>query len=208
MIAICPKCRNHKWDKTVEGNFIMCPECGAKWSFIKKPLYVVTGCSGIGKTTAAQELQKLTTDYVVLDADIFYNIMPHENEEDYYSQIEQIYCISNNISQAGRPVVWTMAGNIDKLLQVYHARFFSEVRVVALTCQEETLRRRMTEGRGITDEGWILSSVEYNEYFRTHKEIGEIPFSTIEVDDKPPEETAKCILQWLECDGLVKEDGF
>ena len=198
MIAICPNCGNHKWNKVVEGQHIICPDCGSEWSFIKKPLYVITGCSGIAKTTAAKELQKLTTDYVVLDADIFYNIMPHENEKDYYDQIEQIFSFSNNISQSGKPVVWTMAGNIDKLLQVYHVRFFSEVRVLALTCREETLRKRMMEGRGIMDEGWILSSVEYNEYFRTHKKIGEVPFSTIEVDDKSPEETARCILEWLE----------
>lgn len=197
MVTICPKCKNHKWDKIVEGDFIICPECGAKWNFIKKPLYVITGCSGVGKTTAGQELQKLTTDYVVLDADFFYNIMPHESEEDYFDQIEHIFSLSNNISQSGKSVVWTMAGNIDKLLQVYHVRFFSEICVLALTCREETLRRRMTEGRGIADEGWIRSSVEYNEYFRTHERIGEVPFSVLEVDDTSPEETAKCILEWV-----------
>lgn len=169
---------------------------------MKMPLHIITGCSGVGKTTAAQELQKLTTDYVVLDADIFYNIMPHESEEDYYNQIEQIFSLSNNISQSGKPVVWTMAGNIDKLLQVYHARFFSEIRVLALTCREETLRNRMMEGRGIMDEGWIRSSVEYNEYFRTHKKIGEVSFSTIETDDKSPEEIAECILKWMNYNNL------
>lgn len=197
MITICPKCKNHKWDKAVEGNFIICPVCGAKWNFIKKPLYVITGCSGVGKTTAGQELQKLTTDYVVLDADFFYNIMPHESEEDYYDQIEHIFSLSNNISQSGKSVVWTMAGNIDKLFQVYHARFFSEICVLALVCQEETIRKRMVEGRGIVDEGWIRSSVEYNEYFRTHERIGEVPFSVLEVDDKSPKGTAKYILEWV-----------
>lgn len=64
---------------------------------------------------------------------MFYNIMPHESEEDYFAQIEQIYILSINISQCGKSVVWTMADNIDKLLQVCHARFFSEIRVLALT---------------------------------------------------------------------------
>lgn len=198
MITICPKCRNYKWDKTVEGNSITCPECGEKWNYIQKPLYVITGCSGVGKTTAGQALQKLTTDYVVLDADIFYNIMPHENEEDGLGQIEQMYIFSVNIAQSDRPVIWTMAGNIDKLMQVYHARFFQEVRVLALTCREETLRKRMTEGRGITDKGWIRSSVEYNGYFQTHNKIGEVPFSVMETDDKSPEEAAGEILEWLD----------
>ena len=84
MIAICPNCRSHEWNKLVKGSHIFCPECGAEWQFKKEVLYVITGCSGVGKTTTAQELQKLTTDYVVLDADLFYNIMPHESEEDYF----------------------------------------------------------------------------------------------------------------------------
>ncbi len=198
MVTICPHCRNTQWNKEVSDHYIICPECGSKWGFIKKPLYVITGCSGVGKTTAAKELQKLTTDYVVLDADLFYNIMPHETEADHFDQIEQIFCLSNNISQSGRAVVWTMAGNIDKLDQVYHARFFSEIRVLALTSGEETLRKRMTDGRGIADEGWISSSMDYNEFFKTHEKIGEVPFSTINVDERTPEETAKCILEWME----------
>ncbi len=198
MIAICPNCRSHEWNKLVKGSHIFCPECGAEWQFKKEVLYVITGCSGVGKTTTAQELQKLTTDYVVLDADLFYNIMPHESEEDYFDQIEQIYSLSNDISQCGKPVVWTMAGNIDKLLQVYHAQFFSEIRVLALTCGESALRKRMTEGRGIMDEGWIQGSVAYNEYFRTHEKIGEVSFFTLDIDNKSPMEAAQSVLQWLD----------
>ena len=197
MVATCPNCKSTHWNKSVKENFIICPECGTKWSFIKKPLYIITGCSGVGKTTTAQELQKLTTDYIILDADLFYNIMPHETEEDYFQQIEQIYNLSKNISQCGKSVVWTMAGNIDKLLQVYNVRFFSEIRVLALTCSEESLRKRMTVGRGITDDGWINSSVDYNKYFKTHEKIGEVSFTTIDTDGKSPIEAAKCILKWM-----------
>lgn len=91
-----------------------------------------------------------------------------------------------------------MAGNIDKLLQVYHAQFFSEIRVLALTCGESALRKRMTEGRGIVDESWIQGSVAYNEYFRTHEKIGEVSFSTLDIDNKSPMEAAQSVLQWLD----------
>ncbi len=206
MITICPHCRNSNWDKEVLDNFITCPECGANWDFIKMPLYIITGCSGVGKTTAARELQRLTTDYVVLDADLFYNIMPHETERDNFDQVEQILSFSNNISQSGRAVIWAMAGNIDKLSQVYHARFFRDIKVVALICEEKTLRERMTRGRGITQESWIRSSVEYNEYFRTHKKIGKVLFSTIDVEERTPEETAQCILKWIKGEFFQKID--
>ena len=66
------------------------------------PLFVLTGCSGVGKTTTAHELMVSTTDIVVLDADFFYNLMPHETQEDYLQQIEALEDLSKNIMQAGR----------------------------------------------------------------------------------------------------------
>ncbi len=42
--------------------------------------------------------------------------------------------------------------------RAYGKRFFSEIKVLALTAESETIRKRMTEGRGIDDAGWIQSS--------------------------------------------------
>lgn len=197
MIAICPGCGSHKWNKEVRENVIVCPDCGEQWNFIKKPLYILTGCSGIGKTVTAREIQRLTTDYVVLDADLFYNIMPHETEKDYLAQVEQLESLSKSIMQCGKPVIWAMAGNIDKIPRTYHYRFFSAVHVLALICGEGSLRRRMTEGRRITDDGWINSSVAYNDFFRTHGRIGEVRFDTLDTEGKTVPEAAEAVLSWL-----------
>ncbi len=200
MIAICPRCKNHEWDKTVEDNQILCPKCGMRWNFTKKPFYIITGCSGVGKTSTGIALQKITQDYVVLDADMFHNIMPHETEEDSIDIIEQMQSLSKNISQCGKPVVWTKAGDIDKLLKTYSVRFFSRVKVLALTCTENELRRRMTEGRGITDADWLTGSVNYNHYFRTHTELGDVAFDTLDISDMTPEDAAVKVLDWLQKD--------
>lgn len=56
MIGICPACGNYEWDKLVSENVIRCPKCSHTWKFKKLPLFVLTGCSGVGKTTAGQEL--------------------------------------------------------------------------------------------------------------------------------------------------------
>ena len=197
MITICPRCGSHKWDKEVDENVIACPNCGEKWDFIKKSLYILTGCSGIGKTTTAKEIQQLTEDFVVLDADMFYNIMPHDTEEDYFAQVEQMESLSKNIMQCGKPVIWTMTGNIDKIPQTYHCRFFDKIYVLALVCSEESLRRRMTEGRKITNDGWINSSVEYNDFFRTHDQIGEVRYETLDTEGKTVSEVAEAVLSWL-----------
>lgn len=64
-----------------------------------------------------------TTEFIVLDADIFFNLMPHETQEDYFEQIEQIESISKDIMQVGKPVLWTLADNLDKLNKVYNRTF-------------------------------------------------------------------------------------
>ncbi len=71
MLAQCVKCGNCEWNKKVEDNRIICPNCGYSWTFRKLPLFVLTGCSGVGKTATAHKLMASTTDIVVLDADFF-----------------------------------------------------------------------------------------------------------------------------------------
>lgn len=197
MIGTCAACGNHEWDKEVIEDIIHCPKCGNSWKFKKLPIFFLTGCSGIGKTTTAQELQKLTGKFIVLDADLFYNIMEPGRDEEYYDMLEQIFNITKNINQAGTPVVWTMAGNIDKLTHTYGTRFFAGIKVLALTAEPDVIRERMTEGRGIKDEGWIQASIEYNEYFRTHDAIGDMKFDKIDCSHGTPQEIAKAVNNWL-----------
>ncbi len=64
---------------------------------------------------------------MVLDVDKFYNIMPHDTEEDALNHIEQILYFSRNAMQCGKPLVWTKAGNIDKLSIASGNSYFSEI---------------------------------------------------------------------------------
>lgn len=197
MIGICSNCGNHRWDKTVTETEIVCPRCHHRWRYRRLPLFILSGCSGVGKTTTGQELLARQTDFIVLDADLFYNIMPHDSDADYLRQVEQMQSHSRNLMQSGKPVLWTMAGNLDKLYQTYNCRFFSAIYCLALTCGESTLRERMTQGRGITDEGWIQSSVEYNRYFQTHNRLGDTGFDTFDITDKSVREVADYVEKWV-----------
>ncbi len=197
MIGICPHCGNYDWDKEVTENQARCPKCGETWQFRKMPLFILTGCSGMGKTSTGIEIMKQQNDFIVLDADMFYNIMPHETQEDYYNQIEQVESLSKNIMQSGKTVLWTMAGNLDKLNHVYNRRFLGEIHCLALVCDEAELRRRMTEGRKITDEGWIQSSVDYNQYFQTHTSLADMPFEVFDTTEKTVPQAAEHVIQWV-----------
>lgn len=197
MIGICPRCGNYDWDKEVASNQVRCPKCGETWQFQSMPLFILTGCSGMGKTTTGIEIMKQQNDFIVLDADMFYNIMPHDTQEDYYNQIEQVESLSKNIMQSGKTVLWTMAGNLDKLNGVYNRRFIGNIYCLALVCDEVELRRRMTEGRRITDEGWIQSSVDYNHYFQTHDSLADMPFEVFDTTGKSVSQVAEYVISWV-----------
>ena len=69
--------------------------------------------------------------------------------------------------------------------------------MLALTCSEEELRRRMTQGRGITDEGWIQSSVDYNRWFQEHEYARGVRFQRLDIGGLSPEEAARAVEQWM-----------
>lgn len=197
MVEICPKCGNYDPDKIVTDNTMTCPKCGHTRDFLKLPLFVVTGASGVGKSTTVQALQSACRELVCFDSDLFYNIMPHETPEDYMAQTEAMMAFARDVMQCGRPTVWARAGNIDMLDRARGARFFSEIYVLALVCAEEELRRRMTVGRGISDPGWVQSSVDYNRYFMEHSCIGSVPYDTLDVTGLTVSGAASAAGRWM-----------
>jgi hypothetical protein len=196
MIGICGKCGNYKWDKIVKDGHVTCPECNHSWSYISLPLFILSGCSGVGKTTTGIELLQKQNDVVVLDADIFCGVQNASTEDDYRKRVDTIESLSRNISQSGKPVLWTMAGNLDMLTKSYNTRFFDGIYCLVLTVDEEALRDRMINGRGITDSGWIEGSVGYNQYLRTHNTLGELSYETLDITNKTPAEVADAVIEW------------
>lgn len=189
MLNTCPRCHDHRWNKTVTGSTIHCP-CGYAWPFRKGPLFILSGCSGVGKTTTGMAVMRKSR-LVTLDADMFDTSDP----DGFW--VEELLSLSRNIMQSGATVLFTSAGCVDKLARTYNRQFFSAIHVLALTCDQDELRRRMAEGRAITDEGWLTGSADYNEYFRTHKELAGQPFDTLDVTRITPEDAADAVIAWV-----------
>lgn len=193
MISICPHCGSNRWNKTATATHITCPECGHSWPYRRGPLLLLTGCSGVGKTTTAIRLFGMTKDFAVLDADMFY--IPDDSH--LSSLLEKVCNLSAAFNQQGTAILWTMAGGLDCIKDAYHRQFFSQIKCLALTCEPDELRHRMTEGRGITDEGWLNGSREYNAYFRTHDALGDVRFDKLDITRLTPHEAAEQVLAWM-----------
>ena len=194
MISICPHCGSNRWNKTATATHITCPECGHSWPYRRGPLLLLTGCSGVGKTTTGVALSLMQKDFAVLDADMFY--IPNDREI-ISGMLEPVCRLSAAFNQQGTAILWTMAGGPDCIKDTYHRQLFSEIKCLALTCEPDDLRRRMTEGRGITDERWLNGSREYNEYFRTHNELGDVHFDKLDITRLSPDEAAEQVLNWV-----------
>ena len=193
MISMCPQCGSNRWNKTATATHITCPECGHSWPYRRGPLLLLTGCSGVGKTTTAIRLFGMTKDFTVLDGDMFY--IPDDSH--LLSMLEKVCNLSAAFNQQGTAILWTMAGGLDCIKDTYHRQFLSEIKCLALTCEPDELRRRMTEGRHITDERWLEGSREYNEYFRTHHELGDVHFDKLDITRLSPDEAAEQVLAWM-----------
>ena len=193
MISMCPRCGSNRWNKTATATHITCPECGHSWPYRRGPLLLLTGCSGVGKTTTAIRLFGMTKDFTVLDGDMFY--IPDDSH--LSGMLEKVCNLSAAFNQQGTAILWTMTGGLDCIKDTYHRQFFSEIKCLALTCEPDELRRRMTEGRGITDEAWLNGSREYNEYFRPHNELGGVHFDKLDITELSPVEAAEQVLNWV-----------
>jgi gluconate kinase len=200
MIGICPKCGNYEWNKQISENKknIICKQCGHQWNFKAMPLFVLTGCSGVGKTTTAQELLQRDTNFIVMDADFLYNIMPHDTDEDCKNWVEHILSLSKTIMQSGKPLLWTLAGALDKFEHTYNRRFFTEIYFLALVCNSEDLEKRMREGRHITDSNWIQSSIDYNRWFIENGTVSDKRIATYDITGKSVSEVADYVTKWVE----------
>ena len=194
VISICPHCGSNRWNKTVTSTHITCPECGHSWPYRHGPLLLLTGCSGVGKTTTGVALSRMQKSFTVLDADMFF--IPNDSEI-INSMLEPVCRLSADFNQQGTALLWTMAGGLDCIKDTYHRQFFSEIKCLALTCEPDELRRRMIEGRGITDETWLNGSQEYNAYFCTHDALRDVHFDKLDITRLTPAEAAEQVLNWM-----------
>ena len=110
MISICPRCGSNRWNKTANATHITCPECGHCWPYRPGRLYLLTGCSGVGKTTTAVALMQMQKNFAVLDADMFY--IPDDSEI-INGMLEKVTNLSATLNQQGTTILWTKAGGLD-----------------------------------------------------------------------------------------------
>ena len=163
----------------------------------KLPLFIVSGASGVGKTTMCEILFRRETKYIVMESDILWKEEFNTPEDNYRKFRELWMTMCANISQSGLPVVLCGCG-IPEQFEVCEARkYFTDLHYLALVCDTEALETRMRKGRGIADEGWIQSSASFNEWLQKNAQNTSPAITLINTTNLTPEETAGKAEEWI-----------
>ena len=163
----------------------------------KLPLFIITGASGVGKSTICNILFQNEIDYIVFESDLLWNNIYNTPEDDYRKYRETQLRVCANISQIGLPVV-LCAGGIPKQFETCRQRnFFTNIHYLALVCDNSLLEERMRTGRKITDENWIKSSVDFNNWLKENADKNEPPIKLLDITKFSPENAAKTVDEWI-----------
>lgn len=156
----------------------------------KNKLFIITGASCIGKSSACEVLFKNEKDYIVMEGDLLWSDIYNTPEDDYRAYRELWLRVCSNISQIGMPVVLCGCAVPDQFEPCAARKYFTEIIYITIVAEEEALIKRMKHGRNVDDENWINSSVQFNQWLKSN--AAETTHNMILIDNtnKSPEQTA------------------
>jgi shikimate kinase len=202
MFNVCPKCGAYGADKMIvpEGAYAVCPNCSYRHKFIRLPLFVLTGASGVGKTTTGLALSSKTKDLVVMESDILLRDEFNDPASDYREYREMWLRVCKNISQAGKPVILCGVGLPAQFEQCIERRYFSDIFYLALVCDDGVLvshLRKDRAGRRPSTEEEIKGSVDFNGWLKNNAQNTDPPMALLETSNLTVDECAEAVLGWV-----------
>jgi len=202
MFNVCPNCGEYRADKLIvpEGAYAVCPICKYEHRFIRLPLFVLTGASGVGKTTTCLALAAEVKDFVVMESDILWRDEFNQPATDYGNYRETWLRVCKNISQAGKPVVLCGAGVPAQFEQCIERRYFSNIHYLALICADEILTSRLQNRpawRGSFKDEYIKDHLAFNRWLTNNAQKTEPPMSLLDVSAVTVTESVAEVEQWL-----------
>lgn len=173
---------------------LTCPLCGHVEMRRLYPLFIVTGPSGVGKTTVVNELQRLLPAWDVFDIDILW-----DSGGDWQMVKANWLRIADFLAQNGRLTI--LCGTLlpDDLAACPSRIFFSTIYWLALHCDPATLALRLRARpawRGC-DEEFIVTHQTFAQWFVDHATSAfHPPLVLLDTTRTPVQQTAQGIRTW------------
>ncbi|OGO89887.1 MAG: hypothetical protein A2Y17_00915 [Clostridiales bacterium GWF2_38_85] len=136
-------------------------------------------------------------DYIVMESDILWNNYYNTPEDDYCEFRRAWMRICACISQIGKPVVLCGCAVPKQFEAQSERQLFSDVHYLSVVCDNNTLEKRMREGRGVTDEHWINSSLEFNNWLKENADKTSPKINLLDTTNISAEQTAEFADEWI-----------
>ncbi len=158
----------------------------------KLPLFIVTGASGVGKTTVMHELRKIMPDFDVLSTDND-NFGSTASKLEYQDRFNLLLHFSNAVAKSGRGTIicGTFMPWDAKKCDTYSE--FSELCFINLHCDDATrnARLRNREDKETWTDEMLKTHEEFAQWLLDHAATDyDPPMPTIDTSLTPPAEVA------------------
>ncbi len=163
----------------------------------RQPLFIITGASCVGKSTLCEQLFIHEKDYIVMESDLLWNEVYNTPGDDYcaYRRLWMRTCAC--ISQIGKPVVLCGCA-VPKQFENHPEReWFSDIYYLAVVCEDTALEERMRNGRKVTDEEWIKSSLAFNGWLKENAAMTSPPVTLLDTSGLSPEQASEMAYHWI-----------
>lgn len=211
MFTFCPACSATRRDVAVDhdAGTVTCPACGSTRAYDSHPLLVVTGASGVGKTTVYREVVG-TVDAVVVESDLYW-LEPRGDVEAAWRTVPEEFRHAfhllqyASLAQSGRPVVafGSGLGDVERTEQLDEAGYFSRIEYLALVCDVDEQARRLRARSSWADaaeagEPWadVDAQTAANERFQTLAASRD-DYEAVDTTDATVEETVNAVSSWI-----------
>lgn len=194
MALVCPVCGAYRQPIVhVETQSMRCPACDYVEAQRIVPLCIVTGASGVGKTTVVSVLRPLLPAWEIFDTDIIH-------AADWQQHRSNWLRLAHAIAQNGRYTL--LCGTLlpEDLDRCDHRPFFSKVCYLNLHCDDATRAARLQARPAWRQSGspeFLAHHRQFAQWLLAHAATDFTPpMPTVDTTHATPLETAWQIQQW------------
>lgn len=209
MFITCPICGDCRDDKTIAPDVpcAICANCGFRHKFIRSPLFIITGASGVGKSTVCLGLAATMKDVVAMESDILARDKFSPTGTNHREYRETWLRVCKHISQAGKPVVLCGVGEPIEFEQCIERPYFSALHYLALICDDQILASRLRKRpawRNPSRDKCVNEQVAFNRWLQNNARNTEPAMTLLDTSKLTADETVEEVERWIR--SLLNED--
>lgn len=206
MLNVCPHCGDYQVEREIivdaepDRGIAICGACGARLPFTRRPLFVVTGASGTGKTATCLQLMTLQSGFLSLESDILWGAIDVSEEAGVERYWNAWLRMVKNINQGPQSVILFGTLVPETLERQPERRYIGETHYLSLVAdpevQEHRLRARPAWRKSDAPD-FIDEHVRFNRWLIDHATSGKPQWDVLDTTSGTATGTADEVLAWV-----------